>query len=300
MVQEVIHYLACMPGKIIIDGTLGGGGHAEKIAETLGTSGKVIGIDRDEEAISFTKKRLSHFGDRVIIVKGNFANIALIASDLGFTRVDGILLDLGLSSHQVDTPNRGFSFRFHNGPLNMRTGNDARISAEDVVNTYSLQDLSDIFYKYGEEPKAKVLATAILNYRKTQRIKTVGNLLEAVNDCFPKSHYKKRIHPVTKIFQAIRIEVNDEINNVSSVLNSGLSLLNAKGRFVIISYHSLEDRIVKQMFKQKKETNHERDTTHKGITFKLLTKKPVRPSYLEIQSNPRIRSAKLRAVEKET
>lgn len=275
LTKEVVKYLNPKSGGTYLDGTLGGGGHAEKCKRQKAKC-KIIGIDWDQEALEIAKKRLAKFKN-ITFVKDNFVNIKKIVK----RKVDGIIFDLGLSSYQLGKAKRGFSFK-KDGPLDMRMDKSQRLTAADVVNNYRQDELEKIFRKFGEERFAKRIAQAICGQRK---IKTTFQLKEIVEGVIPI--WRKR-ESVTRIFQALRIAVNKELENLKIVLKDAIPLLKKGGRIVIISYHSLEDRIVKHTFKE---------YAKEGI-IKILTKKPITPDEKEVEVNPRARSAKLRAAER--
>jgi 16S rRNA (cytosine1402-N4)-methyltransferase len=302
MCGEVLESLACRPGGVYVDGTVGGGGHAQAILERIAPDGLLIGIDRDRDALTASERRLQSFGRRKILVKGNFARIGQLLADLHIEKVDGILLDLGVSSHQLDAGDRGFSFAL-DAPLDMRMDQDSRFSACDLVNQCSEHELRKIIKDYGEEPMAGRIARAILTKRAAVPIRTTKELADIVRRAVPAACRRRRIHPATRTFQAIRIAVNDELSNLRAAISNGAELLRPGGRFSIISFHSLEDRIVKEAFR----------AAEKGCTcppdlpvchckeeskLKVITKRPVRPGADEIDSNPRARSARLRTAER--
>lgn len=297
--NEVVEFLNPKRGDTIVDCTLGLGGHALRIIPKLGKSGNYIGFDLDEENLSEARKRLDGYGEQITLVKRNFRYLSDELLKLGFDQVDGILLDLGLSSPHVDDPSRGFSFR-EEGELDMRYDRSSGKSAYDVVNHYSDEELIKIFREYGEERMARRIAGAIVEVRKIAPLKTTKELSELIESVVRgKSH----IDPSTRVFQALRIEVNDEIGALKEVLPQAFSHLKKGGRMVVISYHSLEDRIVKHFFKDEaRECICPKEIpicvcNHKP-TLKILTKKPLTPTPEEIERNRRARSAKLRAIEK--
>ena len=284
LLKEALAYLNVRRGKKYIDATVGGGGHTAAI---LREGGIVLGIDVDSQAVDFAKERLaaefSIFNFQFSIVRGNFKNIEKIARENGFYPVAGILYDLGLSSYQLEQSGRGFSFQ-KDESLDMRADQSLSVTAADLVNGLSEKELVKLFEKYGEESRARAIAGAIIRSRWDEPVRTSRELADIVAQVVKKD---KRIHPATKVFQALRIAVNDELNNLKSSLPPAFGLLEPKGCLVVISFHSLEDRIVKHFFR---EIDGERG--------KILTKKPVTPTKEEIEKNPRSRSAKLRAVEK--
>lgn len=284
LLQETIEGLQVEPDKKYIDGTLGGGGHT---AEILKKGGRVLGIDQDQDAIDYVSGKLHEFVEnkKLTIAKGNFAHIDRLAIEHEFTNVAGILFDLGISSHHVDSHERGFSF-LRNAPLDMRMDTSAAVTAGDLVNGLTKGELQELFVKYGEETHAKKVAEAIVRARESKKIETTGELAAIVKRGYPPGFYK--IHPATKVFQALRIAVNDELNSIRDALPKAFELLEKGGRMAIISFHSLEDRIVKQSF-------HEFVLEGKG---KLVTEKPIMPTENELEENRRSRSAKLRIIEK--
>ncbi len=298
MRDEVVRLISPKEGGIYVDGTVGLGGHAEAIL-SVAPGAKLIGIDRDEEALSHAKERLSRFADRITLIHGNYRDLSHHLERLGIEGIDGLLLDLGLSSLQLDTPNRGFSFRT-DGPLDMRMDPTQGRSAADLVNEADLQELVRILREYGEERFALRIARAIT---KARPITTTGELAEVVRRAIPRRFHERRIDPATRTFQALRIAVNDELRNLQEGLPAGFSALKPGGVIAVISFHSLEDRIVKRFFKEKAsprqgETEMGRLLPSVSPQGKILTKKPIRPTPEEIAKNPRARSAKLRACRK--
>lgn len=285
LLQEVISYLDVSEGKQYIDATLGGGGHS---VEILKRGGIVLGIDQDEEAVSYAASRVQRLAssseDNVTLKRGNFKDIREIAIANGFESVAGILFDLGVSSHQLDSGVRGFSFN-KEAPLDMRMDRDMSVRAADLVNGLNKHELQELFLKLGEEYRANKIAEAIIKARETKRIETTGDLAGIIEKISGK---REKIHPATKVFQALRIAVNDELNNLKEALEQSVALLQPKGRLVIISFHSLEDRIVKNAFL---------DFESKQLGT-ILTKKPIVPGIEEQKQNRRSRSAKMRAFEK--
>ena len=284
LLNEVLLFLDPKPGDLIVDGTVGRAGHAQKILEAIGTAGRLIGFDRDVQAISECEKILSDRGDRVMLFHDDFKNIASRLQPLNQLKADGILLDLGVSSPQLEDAERGFSFK-SDGPLDMRMNTQDLLTAHEVVNRYSERSLADIFWKYGEERFSRRIAKKIVEARSRIRINTTAELESIIWQSVPASYRHGRIHPATRTFQAIRIEVNHEMESLEVFLAGVPDILAEGGRLVIISFHSLEDRIVKNGFKAFVQQE-------KG---EILTKKPVEASSEEIQDNPRSRSAKLRA-----
>ena len=297
LADEIIEYLNINPDGIYFDGTLGGGGHSSLICSHL-KGGRLIATDRDSNAIKAAGERLKPFGDAVTIVKDNFSNAASVLDDLGIDGIDGAMLDLGVSSHQLDEPERGFSYRF-DAPLDMRMDSDAQLSAYQVVNEYSEQELAKIIFDYGEDKNARKIARKIVENRP---IKTTLELVDVIKSAFSAKERQEK-HPAKRTFQAIRIEVNNELDMLGGAIERLAEKLNKGGRLCIITFHSLEDRIVKNTF----------NDLSKGCTcpkdfpvcvcgnkerFKVVTRKPVLPSAKELEVNPRSASAKLRVLER--
>ena len=286
LLQQTIENLQIKAGAKYIDGTLGGGGHTFEI---LKRGGKVLGIDVDEDALEFVKQKAGSENDKIIdnlvLIKGNFKDIDTIGRANGFATVAGVLLDLGVSSHHFDAPQRGFSFQ-HEAPLDMRMDKDLQVKAGDLVNVLTKGELIELFTKLGEERFTRSIVAQIVEARKTKRIETTTELAQIVRKAVPFS--KKGINPATQVFQALRIAVNDELNNLIEALPRVISLLEKRGRVAVISFHSLEDRIVKRAFLEFEE---------KGLGT-IITKKPIVPSLEEIEQNSRSRSSKLRVFEK--
>lgn len=285
LAAEVERFLDPAPGKIFIDGTLGGGGHAERILRRIVPGGFLIGVDRDEEAIRAAIERLAPYKASALLVHDDFANIARIAGLMKFKEVDGILVDLGVSSHQLDVAERGFSF-MRPGPLDMRFSKTQRDTAADVANFTAQDELENLIRTYGEEHFAGRIARSIVESRP---LATTEDLKKAVERVIPRRFWEKGKHPATRTFQALRIVVNDEGDRLRAFLADAPKLLGPAGVLCVIAYHSLEDRPVKQAF---------RALAPKGGPYELLTKKPVGPSSEEIARNPRARSAKLRALKR--
>jgi 16S rRNA (cytosine1402-N4)-methyltransferase len=287
--DEAIQGLAIRANGIYVDATLGFGGYTELIAGQLG-SGKVIGIDADKSALDLVEQRLSSqiSEGKIILKHSNFRLIEQVLSELRINSVDGIVADLGLSSMELDDVSRGFSFK-DNAQLDMRfdTSSDA-ITAADIVNSYSQEDLYNLFRDLGDEPFSGRIARVIVEGRKKKNIATTTELVNLILSIVPSKFLKRSIHPATRVFQALRMEVNDEIGALNSLLASSLNLLNSSGRLVIVSFHSGEDRIVKNIFREWKAQGF----------VNILTKKPITPSEIELGANPRSRSAKLRIIEK--
>ena len=295
MRAEAVRFLAPDRGGIYVDGTVGLGGHAAAIL-AAGPEARLIGIDRDPQALRYAAARLAQFGDRVRLVHGNYRDLAEILSNLGIEAIDGFLLDLGLSSLQLDAPERGFSFRA-DGPLDMRMDPTQGRSAADLVNAASVEELARILRDYGEERFAGRIARAIVAARP---IETTGALAEVVRRAIPRRFHERRIDPATRTFQALRIAVNDELRNLQDGLAAGFAALRPGGVIVVISFHSLEDRIVKRFFRKLATPRYESLAPGPPLPpqAEVLTKKPLRPSEEEIGENPRARSAKLRACRK--
>lgn len=272
------------------------------ILERSSPNGKLIGIDCDEDAIKVAKDRLNYFQDRVTIIHDNFKNLKEIAEKLDVYDVDGILLDLGVSSIQLDNEDRGFSFKLE-GPIDMRMDKRSVPKAFDLVNSLSIPKLEDILWNYGEERFSKKIARSIAEYRKDKPISTTVELADIVSAAIPSRFRPEKIHPATKTFQAIRIAVNDELRNLEAVIHVGVDLLKKGGRFCIISFHSLEDRIIKQSFRTLERScicppDMPECNCRKVSKVKVLTKKPILPLENEVRENPRSRSAKLRVAER--
>jgi len=285
--KEVLGYLNPKPDENFIDCTIGDGGHGLVILEMIKPNGKLLGLDWDRENIQRLKFKIqnSKFKKRLILVNDNFANLKNIVEKLNFERISGILFDLGMSSWHLEESGRGFTFR-KDEPLDMRYDIQKNLlTADRIVNTWSEKEIREILKNYGEESFAKRIAEKICEIRKRKPIKTTFQLVGIVKKATPLWYHRKKIHPATKTFQALRIALNDELNNLKKALPQALEILEPEGRLVVISFHSLEDRIVKFFF---------RENFKKGI-LKILTKKPIIPSLNEIKINPRSRSAKLRA-----
>ena len=284
MVEEVMTILRCEPGRTYVDATLGGGGHASEILRRSSPDGVLIGIEWDEDALSEARDTLMPFGDRVKIVRENFIHLPdLMKTD----SVDGILLDLGLSTIQLEKGERGFSFK-EEGPLDMRMDKRTSESAADLVNHLSSEELEYILYHYGEERWAKKIARAIVQEREREPVATTQALRKIICRTIPRRFHSRRIDPATRTFQALRIRVNDELENLKEILKVGWEVLKRGGRMCVISFHSLEDRMVKETFRK----------LEKEGEIHVLTKKPVTPSEKERRENPRSRSAKLRCAER--
>jgi len=297
MGEESASFLLTDLSGIYVDATLGGGGHAELFLRRMGSNARLIGIDRDKEAIEFAKKRLEGFGKKFIAVKGRFSEIDCILSDLKISTVDGIFLDLGISSYQIDTHKRGFSY-LGGGPLDMRMDTEQEERGSDILNSYSEKELADLFYVYGEERLARRIAKKVVDRRRKRDIDSAEDLVDIIRSVTP---YKGRVKVFSRIWQALRFAVNDELTDLQKGLQNSYSLLRPRGRMVVISYESLMDRMVKRFFKGYFPDFH-RDWENPGekiFFFNILTKKVVRPAGQETERNVRARSALLRAAEKE-
>ncbi len=284
LVEEVMTFLRCEPGRTYIDATLGGGGHASEILKRTAPDGVVIGMEWDEEALSEARNTLMPFGDRVKIFRENFVHLP------DFVRaesVDGVLFDLGLSSIQVEKAERGFSFR-EEGPLDMRMDQRINRTAADLINDLSSEELEYTLSRFGEERWTKRIARAIVQERERDPIRTTQTLRKIVHAAIPRRYHSRRIDPATRTFQAFRIRLNEELDNLGKILESGWKVLKRGGRVCIISFHSLEDRMVKEAFRRREKQGD----------LRILTKKPVVPSEEEQRKNPRSRSAKLRCAER--
>ncbi|MDD3088406.1 MAG: 16S rRNA (cytosine(1402)-N(4))-methyltransferase RsmH [Candidatus Omnitrophica bacterium] len=287
MLKECLDGLSLVPGDVVLDATAGGGGHSEAILEKISPGGHLIAIDRDPEAAQRVKERLEGAGSEVVVVNDNFRNVDAVLESLGIEGVDGALFDLGVSSFQVDDAQKGFSF-IREGPLDMRFDPGKGIPAADVVNTFRQEELADIIFEYGEERHSRRIAAAICDARRRTRISTTKDLAEIVARAAGARYKRYRLHPAARTFQALRIFVNDELDSVEDGVKKALSLLNHSGRICVISFHSLEDRIIKNIF---------RDASKEGLV-KLVNKKPLVPAEEEMVLNPRSRSAKLRVAER--
>ncbi len=302
LLNECIEGLAIRPDGIYIDGTAGGAGHSSVIASHLREGGKLLALDQDETAVAVATERLSRFGERAEVVHINFCNLAQVCAERGIEQIDGLLLDLGVSSYQLDTAERGFSYRA-DAPLDMRMDATKQLTAKTIVNEYSEEALRRIFFEYGEERFSSRIASNIIRARETAPIETTGELVEIIKRSVPARHGDGGHHPAMRTFQALRIEVNAELDVIAPAIKSAVSLLRPGGRIVIITFHSLEDRIVKQTF----------TALAGGCTcppgfpvcvcgnkpkVKILTKKPILPSKKELEINSRSHSAKLRIIEK--
>lgn len=300
LLNETVDALEVKPDGVYVDCTLGGAGHTSLILSRLGENGRVIGIDRDDEALNNAKEKVKD--GRLITVKDNFENIASVVSSLGLETVDGILMDLGVSSHQLDVAERGFSY-MQDAPLDMRMDRSAALNAYEVVNSYSEKELFRILRDYGEERFASSIAKKISESRQTAPINTTLELSEIVSSAIPAKYRRDGGHPAKRTFQAIRIEVNGELSCIPKAINDGIDILSPGGRMAIISFHSLEDRIVKNGFKDLENpctcpSDFPVCVCGKKQKVKVITKKPILPTEYELENNSRSHSAKLRVCEK--
>lgn len=301
MLNETVDGLNISDNGIYVDGTMGGGGHSMEIL-SRNDSIKLIGIDQDKEAIAAATKRLEQFEGRFTAVNKNFSEIKEILEELGIDKIDGAVLDLGVSSYQLDNGERGFSY-MHDAPLDMRMNRDNPLSAYEVVNTYSLDELVRIFYEYGEENWSKRIAEFIIEKRATAPIKTTGELVDIIKAAIPKKARQEGSHPAKRIFQAIRIEVNGELRILEKAISDFLDVLKPGGRLSVITFHSLEDRICKNVYLEKAKgciCPKEFPVCVCGKTpeIKVISRKPILPSKEELTLNSRSKSAKLRVAEK--
>ena len=301
LLNECIENLNIKPDGIYVDGTMGGAGHSLEIVKKLSRKGMLIGIDRDEEALAVAEERLKNFNN-VKYVHDNHDNIDEIIKDLNIKGVDGILLDLGVSSYQIDEKTRGFTY-MDEGPLDMRMDKSQKLTAEYIVNNYKEQDLARIIFEYGEEKFSRKIAKNICEYRKNKKIETTGELVKIIEKSIPGKFREKNSHPAKRTFQAIRIEVNNEIEPLYNTVKNSINALNSKGRLCVITFHSLEDRMVKKAYVDAEG----KCTCPKDLPYcvcgnvslgKIITKKPILPTEKEMQENSRSRSAKLRVFEK--
>lgn len=302
LLDETIDSLNIMPDGIYVDGTLGGGGHSLEILKRLGPNGRLIGIDQDKDAIKAATKRLEEYKDKVTIVHSNYQNIDSVLKNLGIGGVDGIVLDLGVSSYQLDNAERGFTYK-ENTALDMRMDQDTVLTAKDIVNDYSEADLYRIIRDYGEDNFAKNIAKHIVKAREIEPIETTGQLNEIIKNAIPAKVRKQIGHPSKKTYQAIRIELNKELYVLENSLDKMIELLNPGGRLSVITFHSLEDRIVKTIFKRNMNPctcppNFPVCTCGKIPTGNVITRKPIVPSADELEANRRSKSSKLRVFEK--
>ena len=303
MLNETIEQLNIRPDGIYVDGTLGGAGHSLEICKRL-TTGRLIGIDQDADAIAAASERLKDYKDKVTIVRSNYAQMKEVLHDLGIDKVDGILLDLGVSSFQLDTPERGFTYRSEDAPLDMRMDDRQTLTAKDIVNEYSEMDLFRIIRDYGEDRFAKNIAKHIVSARAVKPIETTGELNAIIKGAIPMKVQVTGGHPSKRTYQAIRIELNHELDVLRDNLDDMIELLDDGGRICIITFHSLEDRIVKSSFKKNENpctcpSNFPVCVCGNKSKGHVVTKKPILPSEKELEENSRSKSAKLRVFEKE-
>ena len=301
LLNECIDYLNIKEDGIYIDGTLGRGGHSSAILEKLTDKGKLLAIDRDKKAIKAVKEKFDN-QDNLELINDNFINIPGILDELGIKKVDGMLFDLGFSSPQIDNPERGFSYQ-KEGPLDMRMNLNQKFSAKDIVNNYSKENIEDILKKYGEENWSARIANFIVDERKKKEIKTTSDLVEIIKAAIPKAVRRKGGHPARRTFQALRIETNNELKQLEKMIKNVIYNLKSGARICIISFHSLEDRIVKNSFKYLNQKctcppDFPICACDKKREVKIITKSPVRASEEEIENNRRARSAKLRVAER--
>ena len=303
LLNETIENLNIKPDGIYVDGTLGGGGHAYQVASRLSEKGRLIGIDQDADAIAAAGERLKEFGDKITIIRSNYADMKEELHRIGVEKVDGIVLDLGVSSFQLDTPERGFTYRDENAPLDMRMDDRQSLTAKDIVNGYSEMDLYRIIRDYGEDKFAKNIAKHIVQERAKKPIETTGELTEIIRASIPMKVQVTGGHPAKRTFQAIRIELNKELEVLQNNLDDMIDLLNPGGRICIITFHSLEDRIVKTNFKRNENpctcpSDFPVCVCGKKSKGKVVTRKPILPSEEELEVNSRSKSAKLRVFER--
>lgn len=284
MSKQVMEFLSPQSSEIIVDCTVGGGGHATEVCKFLGPQGRFIGIDQDNNTLDRARRTLEEFDSKVTLICDNFKNLSQVLDNLGIELIDGILFDLGVSSFQLDNAGRGFSF-LREGPLDMRMDQSQGMTAGDMVNNLSAEELARIIFEYGQERWSRRIARGIVYRREKEVIRTTADLAEIVLKSLPAKRKRSRIHPATRTFQGLRIAVNNELEVLKLALEEALSCLAPAGRIVVISFHSLEDRIVKNIFRDNKQEGK----------LDILTKRPVCPDDQEIKINPRARSAKLRA-----
>lgn len=300
MPDEVLACLQPQPGETFVDGTLGGGGHSRLLLEATAPNGRLIGLDRDQDALQAASRILSPYGDRVTLRHSNFSEVDQVLEELGIKGIDGMLLDLGVSSFQLDAGHRGFSFQV-DAPLDMRMDRSKGLTAAEILQQYSAEELARIFFEYGEERYSRRIARRIVEQRVETPLTTTGQLAELVRHSVPRGRVPTRIHPATRVFQALRIEVNGELEHVAQGLEKAINCLRPGGRLAVISFHSLEDRLVKRYFRSEAKgcicpprlpqcvCNHQ-------PRVEVLTRKGLRASEKEVANNPRSRSAVLRAV----
>ena len=303
LLEETIEYLNIHPDGIYIDGTLGGGGHAYEVCRRLSKKGRFVGIDQDADAIKASTGRLAQFEDRVQIIRNNYCEMQEALAELGIVKVDGIVLDLGVSSYQLDDPARGFTYRSMDAPLDMRMDTRQSFTAKELINTYSEYELYRVIRDYGEDKFAKNIAKHIVMAREKKEIETTGELTEIVKAAIPAKVRMSGGHPSKRTFQAIRIELNRELEVLQDSLEDMICLLNPGGRLCVITFHSLEDRVVKNIYKKSENpctcpSDFPVCVCGKKPMGKAVTRKPIIPSEEEIEYNPRSKSAKLRVFER--
>lgn len=302
LLSETIAVLNCRPEGIYVDGTIGGGGHAHKLLQTHPGIKLLIGIDRDDAALAESGRKLASMREKVVLVKGNYSDLSMILADLHIKAIDGLLLDLGVSSMQLLTAERGFSFSLA-GPLDMRMDRAQRTTAADLINTLTERELAEILCKYGEEKCSTAIARAVVQRRKEHRIATTTELADLVTEAIPARNRPRSIHPATRTFQALRVAVNDELTHLEKGLADGIDRLTPGGRIAVISFHSLEDGMVKRTFRAESRVcicppRMPQCRCGKIQRLRVLTPKPIVPSEEEIGMNHRARSARLRAAER--
>lgn len=303
LLYETVDSLNIKPDGIYVDGTLGGGGHAYEVCKRLGEGGRFIGIDQDADAIAAASERLKEFGDKVTIVRSNYVNIREVLENLGIQKADGIYLDLGVSSYQLDTPERGFTYREEDAPLDMRMDQRSDRTAADIVNGYTEMELYKVIRDYGEDKFAKNIAKHIVKAREQEPITTTGQLIEIIKAAIPAKVRAVGGHPAKRTFQAIRIELNQELEVLNQSIDTMIDLLNPEGRLSIITFHSLEDRIVKLRFRDNENPcvcppDFPVCVCGRVSKGKVVTRKPIIPSDEELAENKRSKSSKLRVFER--
>ena len=303
LLGECIDNLNIRPDGIYVDGTMGGAGHSFYIADRLSDKGRLIAIDQDRDAIEAGKERLSKYGDRVTVVRSNYSFMKEIVRGMNIDGVDGILLDLGVSSYQLDNPMRGFTYREDNAPLDMRMDDRMAVTAKDIVNDYTEDELRRVIKNYGEDKFASQIARAIDRRRERHVIETAGELVDIIKSAYPAKELRKAGHPAKKTFQAIRIELNDELKVLEENLRDMIDILNDKGRICVITFHSLEDRIVKNIFRECENpcvcpSDFPVCVCGRISKGKVISKKPILPNDEELEYNSRAQSAKLRVFER--
>lgn len=302
LLGECMEGLSIRPDGIYVDGTAGGAGHSSEIASRLSEKGRLVALDQDETAVKVASERLSAFGERATVVRSNFRSVKEVCHSLGIEKIDGMLLDLGVSSYQLDTAERGFSYQ-NDAKLDMRMDQRNPLTAKEIVNTYPEEELRRILYEYGEERFSARIASAIVRERASKEISTTGELVEIIKGAIPAAAREGGHHPAKRSFQALRIEVNAELDVIEPAIRSAVQMLRPGGRIAIITFHSLEDRIVKQTFASlctgcTCPKNFPVCVCGNRPQLKLVTKKPILPSEEEERENPRARSAKLRVAER--